>query len=175
MPSFKSEITETEYASFYKRYIDLAPDLSVVEALQKSSDSFFSFFENLSDEQGLFKYAPDKWTLKELLLHCIDTERIMAYRALRFSRNDTSELAGFDQDEYVFESNANQRKIKDLLEEYQSVRKATLDLFTGFDSKVLVRFGIASGNRMSVRALGYVISGHELHHLEICKTRYILD
>ncbi len=175
MMSFKSLLDETEYAPFYKRYIELAPDFSIDEALQQSSHSFFSFFENLSDEQALFKYAPNKWTLKEVLLHCIDTERIMSYRALRFSRNDKNELIGFDQDEYVLESNANQRQIKDILNEYKSVRKSTFDFFAGFDSKVLVRSGIASGNRMSVRALGYVISGHELHHLEICKTRYLLD
>jgi len=175
MRSFKSVLKDSEYAPFYQKYIELAPDLSIVDALQQSADSFLTFFKNLSEEQGLTKYAADKWTLKELLLHCIDTERIMAYRALRFSRNDKSELVGFEQDDYVFESNANQRKIKDLIEEYSSLRKSTIDLFAGFDANAMERSGIASGNRMSVRALGYVISGHELHHLEICKTRYILN
>ncbi len=174
MLTSKNVIKETEYAPFYGKYIKLAPDLSIDNALLKSSESFISFFKNLSDEQALFKYNPDKWSLKELLLHCIDTERIMSYRALRFSRNDKNELPGFEQDDYVFESNANQRKIKDLLNEYKSVRKSTINLFAGFDSKVLERSGNASGNRMSVRALGYIISGHELHHLEICKTRYTI-
>lgn len=171
----KKVLLETEYAPFYGKYIELAPDESIIEALQKSFESFIHFFENLSEEQGFFKYAPNKWTIKELLLHCIDTERIMSYRALRFSRNDKTELAGFEQDDYVMESNANQRTLKNLVEEYKSIRKSTLSLFAGFDSEVLLRSGIASGNIMSVRALGYVISGHELHHLEICKTRYLLD
>lgn len=171
----KNVLKEEEYAPFYRKYIELAPDLSIVDALQKSSQLFFAFFENLSDEQALSNYAPGKWTLKELLLHCIDTERIMSCRALRFSRNDKSELTGFDQDDYVLKSKANQRAIKSLLEEYKTVRNSTIHLFSGFDSEVLERSGVANGNKMSVRALGFVISGHELHHLEICKTRYLLN
>lgn len=171
----KKLLLETEYAPFYARYIDLAPDLQIVDALQNSANEFTTFYKNLSDQQALFKYAPNKWTLKELLLHCIDTERIMACRALRFARNDKNELAGFEQDDYVLQSNANQRTIKSLLDEYVCVRKSTISLFEGFDSKFLKRYGVANGNLMSVRALGYVISGHELHHLEICKTRYLFD
>lgn len=168
-------LLEIEYAPFYARYIKLAPDLQIVEALEKSADDFIAYFGNLSDQQALFKYAPNKWTLKELLLHCIDTERIMSCRALRFARNDKSELAGFEQDDYVLQSNANQRTLKCLLEEYVCVRKSTISLFKGFESKYLMRFGVASGNSMSVKALGYVIAGHEMHHLAICKTRYLLD
>ncbi len=173
--TLKNKISESEYASFYKNYIQLSPDLSIPEALLKSSELFLSFFENLSEEEALYRYAPNKWSLKEVLLHCIDTERIMSYRALRFARNDKTELPGFDQDDFVAESFANQKSMITLLEEYDSTRKATLNLFSGFNEELVMRSGIANGNRMSVRALGYVISGHELHHLNICKTRYILN
>lgn len=171
----KSKISEIEYASFYKNYVALAPDLTIPEALLKSSKLILSFYGKLTEEQALIKYAPNKWSLKEVLLHCIDTERIMSYRALRFSRNDQAELPGFDQDNFVAESFADQKSMVALLEEYDCTRKATLSLFSGFNEEIVLRSGIASGNRMSVRALGYVISGHELHHLNICKTRYILD
>lgn len=148
-------------------------DVTVVEALNQSFSLVLEYFENLSEENANFRYAQDKWSLKEMLLHCIDTERIMVYRALRFSRNDTTELPGFDQDIYVLESEASKKNIAQLIEEYKSVRNATLSLFKGFSTEQLKRSGIANGKRMSVRALGFVISGHELHHLNICKERYI--
>jgi hypothetical protein len=173
--SFKNNISESEYATFYKNYIQLAPDLSIPKALIHSSELFLSFFENLTEEKALYRYAPQKWSLKEVLLHCIDTERIMSYRALRFARNDNAELPGFNQDDYVSNSNADQKSVISLLEEYDCTRKATLSLFSSFNEEIERRSGIASGNRMSVRALGYVISGHELHHLNVCKERYILD
>lgn len=170
----KSDISKNEYASFYGGYIDLVKsDVTVVEALNQSFSLVLEYFENLSEENANFRYAQDKWSLKEMLLHCIDTERIMVYRALRFSRNDTTELPGFDQDIYVLESEASKKNIAQLIEEYKSVRNATLSLFKGFSTEQLKRSGIANGKRMSVRALGFVISGHELHHLNICKERYI--
>ncbi len=170
----KSDISKNEYASFYGGYIDLVKsDVTVVEALNQSFSLVLEYFENLSEENANFRYAQDKWSLKEMLLHCIDTERIMVYRALRFSRNDTTELPGFDQDIYVLESEASKKNIAQLIEEYKSVRNATLSLFKGFSTEQLKRTGIANGKRMSVRALGFVISGHELHHLNICKERYI--
>lgn len=171
----KKNIGQSEYATFFKKYIDLAPDLLITNALLHSSELFISFFGNLTEESALYRYAPDKWSLKEVLLHCIDTERIMAYRALRFARNDSAELPGFDQDDFVTESFADEKSIISLIEDYVCTRKATLSLFAGFSKEALIRSGVASGNRMSVRALGYVISGHELHHLNICKERYLLD
>ncbi|WP_339610318.1 DinB family protein [uncultured Planktosalinus sp.] len=174
--TFKSEIQLNEYASFYGGYIDLIErDLNLVEALRNSYSLFLEYFQNLTDEKSNYRYAHDKWSLKEVLLHCIDTERIMAYRALRFSRNDKAKLPGFEQDEYVLESHAAQRNISDLIDEYISVRNSTMSLFRGFNENQLIRSGIASGKNMSVRALGFVISGHELHHLNVCRKKYILD
>lgn len=172
----KANISENEFAPFYKGYIQLAPENESIEnALKLSFEAFFNYFSALTDKQGLFSYAPQKWTLKEVLVHCIDTERIMTYRALRFARNDQTELPGFEQDDYVPQSFANKRNLEDLLEEYKAVRQSTLLLFNSFDDEILKRSGIANGNRMSVRALGFMISGHELHHLNVCKERYVLD
>lgn len=172
----KSDISKNEYASFYGGYIDLVKsDLTIVEALNFSFSLVLDYFENIPEDRLNYRYTQDKWSLKEMLSHCIDTERIMAYRALRFSRNDTTELSGFEQDYYVLESEASQKNIAQLIEEYKAVRNASITLFKGFSSEQSKRSGIANGNSLSVRALGFVISGHELHHLNICKERYILN
>src|SRR5690606_18442301 len=131
--------------------------------------------DSLDENQGLYSYAHGKWTLKEVLIHCIDTERIMSYRALRFARNDQTELPGFEQNDYVPQSEANSRKMADLIEEYKILRQSTILLFKSFSDDVLKRAGVANGNPISVRALGFVISGHELHHLNVCKERYLLN
>jgi hypothetical protein len=172
----KANILSTEYALFYNGYIQLAPDgLTIENALKHSFEAFFNYFKLLDEKQALYSYAPGKWNLKEVLVHCIDTERIMSYRALRFARNDQTELPGFEQDYYVPQSNANSRNMNDLLDEYKALRQSTIHLFKSFNDDVLKRAGLASGNSMSVRALGFMISGHEIHHLNICKERYLLD
>ena len=121
----------------------------------------------------LYRYAEGKWTIKEVLVHIIDDERIYAYRALRFARNDKTELPGFDQDPYAFYSNANVRSIESIIEEYEAVRMSTITLFNGFSDDVMLRSGVANNNEVTVRALGYHIAGHELHHLNILKNRYL--
>lgn len=172
----KANISTVEYAPFYHGYIQLAPEgLTIENALKHSFEAFFTYFNSLDENQGLYSYAPGKWTLKEVFVHCIDTERIMSYRALRFARNDQTELPGFEQDDYVPQSNANSRKMADLLEEYKTLRQSTIHLFKSFNDDVLKRAGVANGNPMSVRAVGFMISGHELHHLNVCKEKYQLD
>lgn len=169
----KANISTVEYASFYKGYIQLTPDDKTIEnALKHSYEAFFNYFKNISEEQSLYAYAPKKWTLKEVLVHCIDTERIMVYRALRFARNDKTELPGFEQDDYVLQSFANKRGILEILEEYKTQRKSTIQLFKSFDDEVLKNMGVANESNVSVRALGFIISGHEMHHLKICRERY---
>ena len=121
----------------------------------------------------MFRYAEGKWTIKEILMHIVDDERVYAYRALRFARNDKTELPGFEQDDYARYSGANERSVGDILEEFATVRCATVSLFQGFDSAALVRSGIADGQVMSVRAAAYHIAGHELRHLNIVKERYL--
>lgn len=172
----KANISATEYAPFYNGYIQLAPTgLTIVNALKHSFEAFFSYFNSLDENYGLYNYAPGKWTLKEVLIHCIDTERIMSYRALRFARNDQTEIPGFEQDDYVLSSDANAIKLTDLLEEYKTLRQSTMLLFKSFNDDVLKRAGVANGYLMSVRAIGFMISGHEIHHLNVCKERYQLD
>ncbi len=168
-----NDIVPGEYAPFYADYIQLAPqNVPLTTALDLSFRETFSFFSSLTEEQGNSRYAEDKWSLKEMLLHSIDTERIMAYRALRFSRKDTTDLPGFEQDDYVVNSFADKRTMLELLDEYNSVRKASLTLFSSFDENVMKSVGTANGNKMSVRALGFIICGHELHHLNVAKSRY---
>lgn len=115
----------------------------------------------------------DKWTIKEILQHLIDTERLFAYRALRVARNDRTELPGFDQDAFVVHSNAHERSIVSLLSEYQSVRLATLSLFESFDDRNLAQIGVINGSSLSVRAIVLIIVGHENHHLEVIKKQYL--
>ena len=124
-------------------------------------------------EKYLHRYAAGKWTIKETLVHISDDERIYAYRALRFARNDSTELPGFEQDDFARASNANARDLNDILDELATVRNATISLFNSFDEEALLRKGRADGKIMSVRAAAYHIAGHELHHMNIIKARYL--
>jgi uncharacterized damage-inducible protein DinB len=127
----------------------------------------------LSEEQGNYAYDKKKWTIKELLVHVMDTERIFCERALRFARKDKTELPGFDHDIFVLNSNANQRTLKDILKEYKAIRKSTLALFKNFTPEMLEQGGIANGNKLTVHSIGFTISGHELHHLNVVKAKYL--
>ena len=163
-----------EYAPYTIVYIGLLPDDGLIlKHLQENLTSTSDFLRSLSEEKLSYRYAEGKWTIKEILAHIIDDERIYSYRALRFARNDTTELPGFDQDDYALQSGANERSIEDLLQEFATVRRATVALFESFNSQALMRVGTASGNVMSVRAAAYHIAGHELRHLNIIRERYL--
>ncbi len=127
----------------------------------------------LTEEQANFRYAPEKWSIKELVLHLADSERIFAYRALRFARQDKTDLPGFDENTYVPVSEAEKRSMESLLREYQAVRQATIALFENFTEEMLNSNGTANDKIMTVRALGYAILGHEVHHVEVIKSRYL--
>ncbi|WP_421762780.1 DinB family protein [Ekhidna sp.] len=157
---------------FYRGYIKAAGEGELVPLLLKSGDDFIHFCRGISEQQGLYKYAPDKWSIKDIILHLTDSERVFAYRALRFARNDKTELSGFDQNLFVPEANADGRTIHNLLSEFTNVRAATVDLFSSFSEEVRQRSGIASGVEMTVEMLGYIISGHLKHHLNIIHERY---
>ena len=144
--------------------------LLLVYHLQKL---FHELINSIPEGKFGFAYAEGKWTLAELLMHIIDAERVFQYRALRFARNDKTPLAGFDQDDYIPECNAGGRSKKDLLEEYAAVRESTIKLFQSFDDEMLKRVGNASGSDMSARAMGFIICGHQAHHLKIIKERYL--
>ena len=128
---------------------------------------------SIPSEKGDYRYAPGKWSIKELLGHVIDGERIFAYRALRFGRNDQTALNGFEQDDYVAAGAFDKRELSDLIDEFEEVRRATIHLFRGFDETAWTRRGVASENEVSVRALAYIIAGHELHHMGVLRERYL--
>lgn len=163
-----------EFAPYTIMYIGLLPDDGLIlKHLKDNLKSTKDFILSLPEEKLTFRYAEGKWTIKEILVHIIDDERIYAYRALRFARNDKTELPGFEQDDYARHSGANERDIKEILAEFATVRKATISLFNGLDGQALTRMGVASGNVMSVRAAAYHIAGHELRHINIIKERYL--
>ncbi len=168
------ELLESEYNPYYKPYLDILENLELYAALRSGVQEMEDFINQDVSEADLgYAYANDKWTVAEVLMHLVDTERVFQYRAFRFARNDQTELAGFDQDEYVMESRAKGKSKKQILEEFIAVRQSTIALFDSFDNTVLIKSGIASGAIMSVRALGLIISGHQKHHLKILKNRYL--
>ena len=164
---------EGEYAPYTIIYIGLLPDDGLVlHHLKNNLEATRDFVLSLPAEKLAHRYAEGKWTIKEILAHVVDDERIFAYRALRFARNDKTELPGFEQDEYARYSGANEREVRDILNEFATVREATISLFNSFDAAALARLGVASGNPMSVRAIAYHIAGHELRHVNVIKERY---
>jgi hypothetical protein len=163
-----------EFPAYAVMYMKWVPDDGMLLAhLQENFEVVKRLILSLPEEKLLFRYAEDKWTIKEMLVHIIDDERIYSYRALRFARHDQTELPGFGQDDYVPYSCANSRSIESIMQEYATVRQATITLFGSFDEAALLRDGIANHHRVTVRALGYHIAGHELHHLHLLKEKYL--
>lgn len=168
-------VPENEYNPYFKPFIeDLSKSgKSIVENLQETGRFLEEVVSSLPKEKELYRYAEGKWTIKELLLHIIDTERIFNYRALRFSRNDKTDVQGFEQDDYNDNANANERTLQSLLEEFKAVRLSTIALYKGLSDEALLRMGTASGNGISVRALGLITSGHQRHHIRVFQERYL--
>ena len=165
---------DDEYVPYVKRYIELLPDDGLIlDHLQTNLETTRAFLLSLPQDRLLYRYAEGKWTIKEIVQHLSDDERIYAYRALRFARNDFTELPGFEQNDYARFAGANERQLDDLLNELGTVRAATLSLYDGLGEETMRRKGIASGNVMSVRAIAYHIAGHELRHLNIIRERYL--
>lgn len=162
-----------EYAEWYAAYIGQTAGNDFLQALKAADEALYEMLGNLSDERAEKAYAPGKWTIKDLMQHLIDSEWIFAYRALRFARLDTTDLPGFDHDGYVEPAAANQRRMKDLLDDQKQLRQATMALFKSFGDEALLLAGTANGNKVSVRALAWIIAGHQLHHLKIIKERYL--
>jgi hypothetical protein len=161
-----------EFPKFFDRYINLVEDLSLFELFEKySPDLVFNDLKKYN-QIGDEIYAHGKWTIKDILQHCIDTERIMAYRALCFARNDDTILPGFDENQYAKNTSTKNATIEDLITEFSLVRKSNVWLFKSFDKTMLLRKGTANLTRISPLALGFVIVGHALHHEQIIKERY---
>jgi uncharacterized damage-inducible protein DinB len=162
-----------EYSSFFKGYIQALENVHLIEELEISLHDFIKFVQNIPMDKFEYAYSEGKWTIKEIIQHIIDTERILSYRALRFSRKDNTPLASFNENDYVVFSNAKDRNLQDLLSELSSVRKATLALYKSFSQEQLKGIGTASDQEISVRALGFVIIGHQKHHQKVFQERYL--
>ena len=161
-----------EFAPYYGRYISLVPDSEILALLSQQANETLNLLKSRTESDGNFRYAPDKWTVKEMLGHLTDSERVFAYRALRIARGDQTPMEGFEQDDWVRDGLFDHRSLADLMEEFRSVRAATLSLFQNFSDEAWTRTGTANKNTVSVRALAYIIAGHELHHRRILQEKY---
>ncbi len=163
----------TEYPPYFEGYVSLVPAGDVRETLRRQIDDTLAFLRGLDATRGDHRYAPDKWSVKQVVGHMIDSERVFAYRTLCFARGDQQSLPGFDQDEYMRHANFDAQTLNDLADELALVRQTTLQLFRGLDDAAWQRRGTANNNEASVRALAYVIAGHELHHVNVLRTKYL--
>ena len=161
-----------EFPSFYKTYIDTVSE-SVIGELEYQINSFPAFLKGIATDKASFAYAEGKWTLKELIGHVNDTERIMAYRALRIARNDKTPLPGFDENEYVSNAHFADRTIESLADEFAALRRANMFLIKSFTEEEVDRIGTSNNSRISVRALIYILAGHLNHHRKIIEERYL--
>lgn len=159
-------------SKYFRKYIDLVPDGNITEILNTQEDTMTDYFSNLSPSDWDIRYTPEKWTIKQSMLHIIDVERVMAYRALAISRGDQTPLPGFDQDNYADLGPVEHRSGASLISEYRTVRKASISLFQNMTITDFNRLGNASNHPVSPLALAYIIAGHELHHLQIFQEKY---
>lgn len=162
-----------EYVEYQMNYIKQVGDAPVQQVLMDLIEKGFAFYTSIPEEKGAHAYAPGKWTIKEVLGHIIDTERIFAYRLLAFIRGEKQGLPGFEQDDYVKLSDANSRSIQDLAEELKTVRIASYYLVHNLTEEQGAIMGTSSGNPISVRTILYIMAGHELHHMQILKEKYL--
>lgn len=168
-----SDLLSSEFNPYYETYIKLTDNQLLIDGLRDGVVETIKFLESIPFDTLEYKYADGKWTVKEIIRHIIDTERIFAYRALRFARNDRTGLPGFNQDDYILPSRANDFSFQILLEEYKSNRMSTISMFSSFTDDMLKIVGEASNNPMSARAAGFIIVGHEIHHCNVIRERYL--
>jgi uncharacterized damage-inducible protein DinB len=168
-----AQLQPNTYAAYFEKYISLVDAETVKDAIEKYSASIDNFFTSIPQDKVDYKYAEDKWSVKELLQHVTDAERIFSYRALRIARHDKTPLPGFDENSYAAASNASKRDWQDLLQEFKAVRTSTDMLFKSFDESQLERVGISNGQPTSAEAIGYITFGHLLHHKRILEERYL--
>jgi len=163
---------KNEYAEFYAGYVSLVEDSDIISALQNQASELSDLLAGISEEKGDFKYADGKWSIKELLGHIIDGERVFSYRALRISRGDQTPLAGFEENSYVANSNFVHSNLADLIEEFALLRASNVLLFKNLSDEAWLRRGTASDAAVSVRALAFIMVGHARHHANILRERY---
>jgi uncharacterized damage-inducible protein DinB len=172
MPNFRSLRPQaSEYSAGLESYIRRVPEGDIVELLEKQIEDTLAFLRPLSEQEANSRRTPAEWNIKEIVGHLCDAERLMSGRALRFARGDSQPIPGWEQDDYVRESNFSARTLQDLTQELEHLRRANLALFRSFSAEAFARRGVANGKEVSVRAVLYVIAGHELHHLEQMRQR----
>lgn len=165
--------TTAEFGAYFGRYIDLVSEQDLNLALAKSLQSGLPFWSSIPEEDAAYRYAEGKWSVKQVLLHIIDTERIFCYRALSFARGETQSIPGYDENAYADNSDTELRTMQSLVEEYKSVRNSTLTLFKNLSAEAMIAIGNANDMPMSARAAGFIIVGHEMHHMNVVKERYL--
>ena len=173
MSIYKTRPSQGEFNEYYSGYIEEAPEGDILQTLARQGEDTHRLLSALSQEQAMRRYADGKWSVKEVTLHLADAERVFGYRALTFSRGDAGPLPGFDENSWAPESRADRRPIQDIAGELASARQANLRFFAGVDEEQWLRRGTASGNPFSVRALAWIIAGHQSHHVRILKERYL--
>ena len=173
MRAFSERPGADEYASFYASYVARVPDGDILATLKRQIDETCTLIERAGEGRADHAYAPGKWTIREVIGHLADGERIFSYRALRFARDDATELTGFDETKYVPAGGFANRSLDSLLGEFRAIRAATVALFAGLPEAAWIRRGVANTNPVSVRALAWITAGHELHHRYLLQERYL--
>jgi uncharacterized damage-inducible protein DinB len=163
----------TEHAPEFSQYVALVADGDITQTLEQQIENSLSLLRSIPSHKANFRYAPEKWSVKELLGHLIDSERIFSYRVLCFARNDQTPLPGYEQNDYVHEADSDSRNLGDMMEEFATVRRATIQLFRSLNDTAWLRHGKANEIDVTVRALAFIIAGHELHHMGVLRTRYL--
>lgn len=168
------DLQQTEYNEYYSRYINkVSKDTSLIKGFEDDRKMVVDFFSSVPENKLEYRYQPEKWTIKELLQHIIDTERIFIYRFLRISRNDKTALAGFDQDIYIDPSMANNKSLEELINEFNSTRSYSINLIESISDENLKNIGTASDSTISARACAFILLGHSVWHIEVIKERYL--
>ena len=165
--------SKSEYGAYFQRYIDLVNEDSIIETLTNQLNEALSLYYSLEKSKIDYRYAEGKWSIKELIIHILDAERIFTYRALRIARKDKTPLVGFEQDDYINNINWDNYAFESVLEEYELVRKHTIIFFNNMTAEMFQQVGISSDLNLAVKAIPFIIAGHERHHLNIIKSRYL--
>ncbi|WP_460218989.1 DinB family protein [Psychroserpens sp. MEBiC05023] len=169
----KDDLLKNEYHPYYQTYVEKAGSLALHEGLKINGDATIAFLESIAEDKLEYKYEEGKWTIKEIIQHLIDTERVFMYRALCIARKDRTLFPGYDQDHYAAHCDANRRSMISLMNEYKAVRLSSILLFESFTEDMMTQIGTASNNSLSSRAVAFIIIGHENHHCEVIKERYL--
>jgi hypothetical protein len=167
--------TNVEYSAYQEQYVSLVGEGSITDILAEQAEWTIALLSSITEEQANYRYAPGKWALKEVIGHISDNERVMSYRLLRIARGDKTPLPGYDQDDFMKEAPFQSWTLSQVIEDYASVRRATLTLVRGLSDEALLRTGIANDSAISARALAYINAGHELHHLRIIQEKYLAN